>query len=85
MAASPPQVFHNVSPENYATLVEKANQAGIQLTGNAGKASQYGVEVEWNYSPEDRELSIQVLTAPFFMSADTINARIKKMVEETAA
>jgi hypothetical protein len=41
--------------------------------------------VAWNYSPETGELSIQCLSAPFFMSPDAVNAKIKALVEETIA
>jgi hypothetical protein len=80
---SPPQVFSNISPEQYAALVQKASSGGINLTGNSGTASNFGVEVTWNYSPENRELTIQVLSTPFFLSAESINAKIKSMVEES--
>lgn len=85
MAASEPQVFLNVTPQRYAALVAKAGAAGIALSGNAGTASQFGVDVAWDYAPEAERLTIQCLKAPFFMSAETIDARIKTMVEETAA
>jgi hypothetical protein len=84
MPPSEPLVFSNVSPEQYAALVQKANQAGIKLTGNAGTTSQFGVEVSWNYSPEARQLAIQVLNTPFFMTADAVNNRIKTLVHESA-
>ncbi len=84
MSQSPPQVFSNIGPAQYATLVKKASAAGLDLSGNSGTASKMGVEVAWNYSPEAHELSIQCLTAPFFMSHDAVNARIKALVEESA-
>lgn len=84
MPASEPQVFSPVTPEQYATLVSKAGDAGITLIGNSGNASQFGVEVAWEYSPEAARLTIQCLKAPFFMSTDTIDAQIRTMVEETA-
>jgi len=83
MAASPSQVFSNVTPEQYATLLKKGSAAGFNFTGNSGTASQYGVEVSWNYSPETRELSIQCLSTPFFISADTVNAKIAAVVKES--
>jgi hypothetical protein len=78
-----PQVFSNITPEQYGALIQKASAAGINLVGNSGTASNFGVEVTWNYSAESRELTIQVLSTPFFLSPESINARIKAMVEET--
>lgn len=45
MAASEPQIFKGVAPEKYARLVEKARGAGIDMAGNSGSASKFGVEV----------------------------------------
>lgn len=85
MPPTPPQVFSNIGPAQYATLVTKAAAAGLDLSGNSGTASQFGVEVAWNYSPEAQQLSIQCLSTPFFMSAESVNARIKALVEQTVA
>lgn len=85
MTQSAPQIFQGVTPEQYAQLVEKAKEAGIDLAGNSGTASKYGVEIAWNYSPESHELSIQCLKAPFFMSAADVNAKIRSLVERVTA
>lgn len=81
MTAAAAQVFSGVTPEQYAQLVEKAAAAGIALTGNAGKAETFGVEVEWNYSPDSQELTIQCLSTPFFITPDAVNARIAGLVK----
>jgi hypothetical protein len=81
---SAPQVFSNIKPEKYAALVQRANAAGINMTGNSGTASQFGVEVSWSYSPEACELTIQCLNTAFFVSPETVNAKIKKLVEQAA-
>jgi len=80
---SPPQVFRNVNPEKYAILTAKASAAGIKMSGNSGTASQFGVEVSWSYSPQACELTVQCLDTPFFVSPDTVNAKIKSLVEQT--
>ena len=83
MPASAPQVFSNISSEQYATLVQKASAAGIEMKGNSGSATQFGVEVGWNYSAEKRELSIQCLNTPFFIKPEAVDAKIKGLVEQT--
>jgi hypothetical protein len=83
MAAGAPQVFKGVTPEQYARLVEKASASGIELNGNNGTASRFGVEIAWNYSPDTQELTLQCLNAPFFMSAADVDARIQKLVRES--
>jgi hypothetical protein len=82
---APPQVFSNITPERFATLSWKAGAAGIAFTGNSGTASKFGVEVTWNYSPEVCRLTIQCLNTPFFMSPETVYAKIKSIVQESAA
>jgi len=85
MAAGEPQVFNGVTPDKYAKLTEKARGAGIDLNGNSGTASKFGVEVTWNYSPADQVLSLQCLKAPFFMSRADVDARIQKLVQDSLA
>jgi hypothetical protein len=83
MPSTPPQVFSNITPDKYATLTQKANAAGINMNGNSGTASQFGVEVSWSYSPEANELTIHCLNTPFFVSPETVDARIKALVVQT--
>ena len=85
MAASAPKVFTGVTPDQYARLVEKTRAAGIELSGDSGTASKYGVEITWNYSPATQELTIQTLKTPFFMSANHLDARIQTLVRESLA
>lgn len=85
MAASAPHVFHGITPERYARLVEKARGAGIEMQGNSGSATKFGVEVEWNYSPETQELTLQCLRTPFFLTAADVDAKIQSLVNEALA
>ena len=83
MTESAPQVFQGIEPGQYAKLVEKARAAGIDLAGNSGTASKYGVEVAWNYAQESRQLQIHCLRTPFFVSVADVNAKIRALVEST--
>jgi hypothetical protein len=83
VAHSSPQVFTGISPERYSKLTQKARSAGIEMNGNSGSATKMGVEVEWNYSPEDQELTLTCLHTPFFMSANDVNARLHALVSES--
>jgi hypothetical protein len=84
MTASAAQLFEGITPEQYARLVAKAKAAGIELSGNTGTASKYGVEVAWNYALETQELTLQCLKTPFFVSAADVNAKIQALVKESA-
>lgn len=84
MAPSAPHVFHGVTPERFARLVKEAHSAGIDLEGNSGTASKFGIEIAWNYTPENQELTLQCLKTPFFMSMADVDAKIRTLVEETA-
>lgn len=83
MAPSAPLVFTGVTPEQYARLVEKARSAGIEINGSTGSASKYGVQIAWNYAPGTQELTMQCLKAPFFMTANDVNAKINTLVTQS--
>ncbi len=85
MAQSAPLVFSNISPAQYATLIQKAKASGIDLAGNSGTASKFGVEISWSYSPDARELTLQCLKTPFFVSAESVDAKIQSLMKETLA
>ena len=85
MGASAPQTFKGITPDQYAQLIERAKGAGIEMKGNSGSASKFGVEVQWNYVPETQELTLQCLKHPFFMSVADVDARICNLVHQTLA
>jgi len=85
MAQAAPQVFSNITPEQYANLAAKAQAAGIDMSGNTGTASKFGVEVAWNYSAATQELTLQCLRTPFFVKTEDVNAKIQALVKETLA
>ena len=82
MAASTPQVFSGITPAKYATLIEKANAAGVSISGNSGRATKMGVEIEWCYSPEKQELVLTCLRTPIFISAQHMNAKLQELVKQ---
>jgi hypothetical protein len=79
------QVFSGVTPAQFARLVEKVNAAGIEISGNCGQASKMGVEVAWNYSEDRQQLELTCLHAPFFVSAEDVNMRLRTLVNEVLA
>ena len=83
MAPSAPQTFKGISPDKYALLQGKAKGAGIEMEGNSGSASKFGVEMQWSYSPETQELSLQCLKHPFFMKAEDVDAKMRNLVQQT--
>ena len=85
MAQAAPQVFSNITPEQYTKLASKAQAAGIDMSGNTGTASKFGVEVAWNYSAATQELTLHCLRTPFFVKAEDVNAKIQALVKETLA
>jgi hypothetical protein len=85
MAPSAPQTFKGISLDKYALLTEKAKGAGIEMEGNSGTATKFGVEMQWTYSPETLELSLQCLKHPFFVSAKDVDTKIRNLVNQTLA
>jgi hypothetical protein len=85
MAPSAPQVFNGVTPDQNARLVEKAKTAGIDISGNSGTATKFGVQIAWNYTPATQELTLQCLKTPFFMNASDVNTKIHSLVAQSLA
>jgi hypothetical protein len=85
MGQGPPQVFSGITPEMYGQLLEKARASGIEMIGNSGTASKYGVEMSWNYSPEAQQLTVQCLRTPIFVSAASVYGKLRELVKNNAA
>ncbi len=85
MGQSQPQVFSGIAPHHFATLCEKARASGIEIAGNIGSASKYGVEVHWSYTPDARQLILEVLKTPFFISTADVEARLHTLVQQSLA
>jgi hypothetical protein len=83
MEQNEPQVFSGITPEQFAKLTEKAKDAGMDIQGNSGTATEFGVEVAWNYAPEAQHLTLHCLKTPFFISTAQVNARIQALVKES--
>jgi hypothetical protein len=83
MPQNPPLVFSNITPAQYAALISKAEASGISIAGNSGTASKHGVEVAWNYSPDARQLTLQCLKTPFFVSVADVNAKLQSLVGQS--
>ncbi len=80
MAESKSQTFSGVTPAQFAMLIEQANAAGFEISGNTGRANKMGVEVEWNYSETAQQLELTCLHTPFFVTPDQVNARLRNLV-----
>jgi len=80
-----PLVFSNITPQHFSALAEKARANGIDISGNTGTASQFGVEVSWDYVPTTGQLTLHCLRTPFFLKLEDVNTRLRKMVESTTA
>lgn len=79
------QVFSSITQEQFATLMEKAQAAGIAISGNSGSASRMGIDVSWNYTAEDQQLVIQCTHVPFFVSCNDVNLKIQGLVRDSLA
>ncbi len=83
MGQTEPQVFRGITPEQYANLIARAQAAGIELSGNSGTATKFGVEVAWNYAPETQQLTLHCLRTPFFVKPEDVNAKLQALVKES--
>ncbi len=83
MANASPLVFNGITPAQYEVLIQKARAAGIEMTGNHGRANRIGIEVEWSYVPEEEKLTLTCLHTPFFISTEDVNFRLRAVVSES--
>ena len=75
------QTFSGVTQDQFSGLMQKAQAAGIGISGNSGTASQSGVTMTWNYDPASQVLTIQCTDSPFFIPCATINSKINDLVK----
>jgi hypothetical protein len=81
MAACEAQKFSGVTQDQFSGLVQKAQAAGIGISGNSGTATQSGVTMTWNYDPASQLLVIQCTDSPFFIPCATINSKVNDLVK----
>jgi hypothetical protein len=81
MGSCATQSFTNVSSDQFACLVAKANAAGIEISGNAGNASKDGITIQWKFDPGTNTLTIQCTSSPFLVPCGTINSKIHDLVD----
>ena len=80
-----PLVFAPVTASQYAQLVQKAQASGIDLTGNSGTASKFGVEIAYAYDPAAATLTLHCIKSPFFVSVADVHSRLEALVREALA
>ncbi|HZB88811.1 MAG TPA: hypothetical protein VE291_09160 [Terracidiphilus sp.] len=85
MSQNPPHVFSGIAPEHFAALSAKAGAAGINIAGDSGSATKHGVQVRWNYDSAARQLTLEVLKTPFFITAADVYARLGALVQQSLA
>ena len=78
------QIFDHINQDHFASILQKAVEVGLPLTGNAGQASKSGFTVAWQYDPVGQVLEIQCLDAPFLVPCSMINGTIHDLVDECA-
>ena len=78
------QIFDQITQNQFASILQKAAEAGLPLAGNAGQASKSGFTVAWQYDPVGQVLEIQCLDAPFLVPCSMINGKIHDLVDGCA-
>jgi hypothetical protein len=85
MPSNTPLQFAPVTSAQFAQLARQAQASGIAITGNSGSVSKFGVEVSWNYAPDTQQLTLECLHTPFFVSRDSVEARLRALVQQSLA
>lgn len=79
------QLFSGITAAQFKKLIEKANAAGMEISGNSGRVNKMGIEIEWDYSEEEQQLKLTCLHTPFFVSSDSVNEKLRDVVNEAFA
>ena len=85
MSSAAPLVFSPVSPAQFDHLSRQAQASGIAISGNSGAADKFGIEVSWQFDPDSQQLTLQCLKTPFFVSRDSVEARLRALVQQSLA
>lgn len=80
MAGCDVQTFSGINQEHFTCLLQKAQSAGINISGNSGSASGSGITIEWNYDPAAQVLTIQCTDKPIFLGCGVITSQIRDLV-----
>lgn len=85
MALCREQLFENITPAIYASLIEKVKEkTGVVITGLQGKESAQGYTVTYRFDPATGVLSLQCLSAPWPASwaSGKVESTIAQMVRD---
>jgi hypothetical protein len=85
MASSDVQTFSGITPQHFEWLVQKAQAAGINISGNSGTASRSGITIAWEYDPAAQKLVVQCTDKPVYVGCGTILSQIRELVNNCTA
>jgi hypothetical protein len=83
MAACEEQVFSGVASEHVAMFLAKGKQfglAGVTEQGHSGQTSYSGFSLRWEYSQDERMLTVQCTESPMLVPCALINSKIRDAV-----
>lgn len=76
----PAQTFHSITPTAFIALKEKvAAKLGITITTDSGQDTAQGFTVSWDYDSAEQELTIQVLSKPWYVPASLVQSEINSL------
>ena len=85
MGACPSQVFSGVTPAAWDSVKGKAAGAGLAMSADSGTLSKSGFTIDWNYDASEGSLTVTCTKAPFFLKCETVNAKIKEVIDKQIA
>jgi hypothetical protein len=77
------QTFKDIDGDKWQRIVASVKtNAGIELGGNTGEASEHGVTLSWNYDPNASTLEVTLVGRAWYDPSEaTIDARLKAWIE----
>lgn len=82
MACSPVS-FSGITRDKFNAVMGRihAQAPNVEVAGDQGTASGEGFTVQWSYAEPHQTLVVQCMKKPFFIPEDTVNSKIRDLVE----
>lgn len=72
-------ILENITQEHFLNIQNKIGSSlGLNLKGNSGSGSEYGIEVAWNYDPTTLKVILTNTKKPWFVSEDLVMSKLKE-------
>jgi hypothetical protein len=83
LMACQPVNFTGITRDKFNAILGRihAQAPDVTVTGDQGTASGEGFTVRWSYAEPHQTLIVQCMNKPWFVPEDSVNSKIRDLVE----